>query len=65
MHFEKIAVSTERTRVERRDKLGGYQLGNPDEGWSLVIVQEGGGEQWTSLRDEKVVLQVLVIIASR
>lgn len=65
MHFEKIAVSTERTRVERRDKLGGYQRGNPDEGWSLVIVQEGDGEQWTSLRDEKVALQVLVMIASR
>lgn len=58
-------MSTEGTRVERKDNLGGYQLGNPDEDWSLVIVQEGDGEQWTSLRDEKVVLQDLVMIASR
>lgn len=51
--------------MKRRDKLRGYQLGQQDEGWSLVVVQEGDGEQWTSLRDEKVMLQELVMGARR
>lgn len=48
MHFEKIAVSTVRemvgrARTKKRDMLGSYELGNPDEGWSLDMVQAGTG----------------------
>lgn len=48
LHFEKIAVSTVRemvgrARTKKRDMLGSYELGNPDEGWSLDMVQAGTG----------------------
>lgn len=45
------AVRKRRIRAKRRDDLGDYQLGSPDEGLSSVKVQEGEGEWWMPSRD--------------